>query len=613
MPNRLRAGSVEPRPVGKGIKRAVVALPGGARLWSRLRRARHRVLRAPPLPPADPSLAAPRLGIVLDRPPPGTAETLRSLSPHLRLLAPGDPLDEVDYVYAPDRPEWVPGRDGLRNVLLCLAHRALDFLVLSHGLEEPPDLRITTPANAVVLARSAHACLRSTGRLPEGASGHVARLLPPPPGAALVAARPDQLGMGEIQARGADLQVGPTASARPGQAGRPAAPLFPAPDGTRPIVLVLPIMLAVGGVERNLIEVLKVLHPRYRFVVVTTERVNAERGSLNHQVAPCCEALFELGELVPQSEFLALLDSVARSFPPDLVFICNGSPWLLTHARALRERFADAPIVDQQAYDTKEGWIEFYADPGIQSFDRFVAINEPIRRAFVERIGIAPARVDLIYHAIDDARFSLARADACPRDAAARYLGLPPAARRFALVGRLAPQKRPLDFLELARRAQEAGLDDQFVLVGDGELAGACERYAAEHGLSNAVRVPFCDDMSRLYPLLDGLVVCSEYEGLPVVALEALAMGTPVLATDVGELRAVVEEYGAGRIVGPPGDRDLLLRAFLAWRADLDALRVLARRAAPRVATRFSAASVAAAYERSWQKAWESSATLRRR
>jgi glycosyltransferase involved in cell wall biosynthesis/GT2 family glycosyltransferase len=294
-----------------------------------------------------------------------------------------------------------------------------------------------------------------------------------------------------------------------------------------------------------------------------------------------------------------------HSLEPSLVWICNGSPWLLAHAAELRRVCAGIPIVDQQVYDTHAGWIEHYADPGIQSFDRFVAINQQIERVFRERIGIPASRIDLIYHGIDADRFHPDRAAALRSEAGAAALGLPPGVPLFAMVGRLTAQKRPLEFLTLARDARDAGLEAHFVLVGDGELAAECDAFVARHALDHVHRIPYCDDMSRVFPLLAGLVICSEYEGLPISMLEALAMGVPVLSTPVGDVPLVLNEYRSGQLVGRAPQPAEWLAAFRAFVAALPALRACAQAAAPRVAERFSSTAAASAYRQSFERAIE--------
>lgn len=541
------------------------------------------------------------LAVVPPREDRAWAASLRSLSPRLQILEPEEePGPEATWIYAPASAAGALTANALRNVLLCVAHERLDFVVVSRGLEEPPCLRVDDPRDAVVLAARASRVLRETGRLPPGARGRVLRLLPATVGGALPMCEPADLGLGPLECDGPLLRA-PGGSGRAESAPPPATPLFAPP--AREVVLVLPIMLAVGGAERNLIEVLKALRDRFSFVLVTTERLNLARGSLHHQAVECCEALFDLGELAPQSEFMTLLGSIAADYRASVVWICNGSPWLLSQASGIRSLFSDIPIVDQQVYDTHAGWIEHYADPGIQSFDRFVAVNQQIRQVFLQRIGIPDDRIDLIYHAIDAERFRVEAADACDREARAQEWGLASRGLRLGQVARLTAQKRPLDFLELARRSAEAGQHDQFVLVGDGELAGECDAFIARHGLENVRRIPFCDDMSRLFPVLEGLIITSAYEGLPISMLEALAMGLPVLSTDVGDVGLVLRETGSGWTFERDSDADMRWATFCRWRNELPQLKARAKAAAAGVAERFSARTVASKYERSWRHA----------
>lgn len=527
-----------------------------------------------------------------------------SISPVIRFLEPGEEPRSDAWVYAPDRATGVLDAHSLRNALLAIAHQRLDFLVVSHTLADPPVLRLVSARNAMLFSAAAWHALQTTSRLPEGARGRVIRLLPAPTDAGpLVEIRPAELGVGELHCDGGELVAPGTRRAEPVAA--PASRLFEPPRSLRPCVLVLPTMLAVGGVERNLIEVARQLRDRFEFVVVTTERLMTSRGSLSAEMGEQSTALFELGELGPQSTFLDMLATIHREYDPKLVWICNGSPWLLANSKALRTVFRDVPIVDQQVYDTKAGWIEHYADEGIQSFDRFIAINRQIRRVFLDRLGISPDRVDLIYHAVNTERFHPERAESCDRARVARELDLALDQPLFAMVGRLTEQKRPLDFLDLARRAAEAGIAARFLLVGDGDLSAECDAFIARHGLSNVHRVPYCDDMSRIFPLLSGLIVCSAYEGLPIAMLEALAMGVPVLSTPVGDVPLVLEEYRCGHVVEGTPDGIGWLAAFRSFLEDLPGLRARATAASGHVAKRFSAQAAAATYQASWERAMD--------
>ena len=561
---------------------------------------------------------SPRLAVVLPREQADPSDEPLAVSPCLVLCRDGIPSD-ADYVYAPDHPDagWRLCANSLSNALLCLSSRDLDFAIVSNALAEPPEIEFSSLLNNVIFSRHAFASFQRSGRLPEGSRGRILRLLPRPKEAwGIRLPDPSQLGIGDMQIRGAHLSV---LAKEPSKCGRAASswddpPRMRALGDSRKTVLVLPIFMAVGGAERNLIQVLRALKDRFAFVVVTTEPVSAARGSLNHEAIEHCECLFDLGEIAPQDDHMKLIDAIGKAMQPDLVFITNGSPWLAANASRLREHFAQIPIVDQQVYDASEGWIQHFDNPGIRSFDRFIAINRPIAQAFEERFHIDPQRIDLIHHAVDTQRFDLARRDACNARESIARLGLaefipdsgdPEAPQLFAEVARLTAQKRPLDFLDLARRSLAHGSRDLFLLVGDGELAGECDSFIDAHGLVNVERIPYCNDMSELYPILSGLIFTSAYEGLPVAMLEALCMGVPVLATAVGDILPVLDEVGGGRTVDPGAGPEALFDAFTTFRADLVELQAAARSASPRVIERFAANAVGERYAQAWERAWK--------
>ena len=137
-----------------------------------------------------------------------------------------------------------------------------------------------------------------------------------------------------------------------------------------------------------------------------------------------------------------------------------------------------------------------------------------------------------------------------------REWGIPVDAPLAVAVGRLVHQKNHA--LALEALALLPGV--HLAVVGDGELRGDLERLASERGLSD--RVAFLglrEDARALVGAADVLVLPSRWEGLPLVALEALAAGTPVVATAARGVRELLVDGrtgpagGAGRSDGSGG------------------------------------------------------------
>ena len=251
-------------------------------------------------------------------------------------------------------------------------------------------------------------------------------------------------------------------------------------------------------------------------------------------------------------------------------------------------------LIDLDAMEA--GWIARYHEPGIQSYDRFVAINTKIGEVQASRYGISRDKIDLIYHSINlDALGPVERTEEQRQSYREKYK-LPAGARIFGWVGRLTKQKRPLQFLEFVRRHPE----DHFVMIGNGELAADCDALIAEKQIGNVTTVRFSNAMSELFSTMSGLLSMSEYEGLPISMLEAIAMGVPVFSTDVGDVGIILAEYECGEITAVDWNLERYSAGFAAWRTKLP---FRAPEAATRVRERFGGPSVAALYDDCFRRA----------
>jgi glycosyltransferase involved in cell wall biosynthesis len=132
------------------------------------------------------------------------------------------------------------------------------------------------------------------------------------------------------------------------------------------------------------------------------------------------------------------------------------------------------------------------------------------------------------------------------------------------IVARLVPIKAHELFLEAARRVHACCPDARFVIAGDGERRAELEALAAELGMGERTHfLGFRSDLARLYADLDAVVLCSRNEGLPVTLIEALAAARPVISTEVGAVRDLVEPGRTGLLV-PSGDAAALAEGIVA-------------------------------------------------
>jgi glycosyltransferase involved in cell wall biosynthesis len=198
-----------------------------------------------------------------------------------------------------------------------------------------------------------------------------------------------------------------------------------------------------------------------------------------------------------------------------------------------------------------------------------ILATSPTMHADLRRL--TRASVELLHNPVDVAAIRASAAGPVPGPDASPG----PVGRRLVSVGRLSTQKSLPDLL----RAFAAGSDatDRLVLVGDGPLRGELLDLARSLGIADRVQLlGFLEQPWSEIAAADALLLASREEGMPNVVLEALAVGTTVIATDDLEvLRGLASAAppGAVRLVpraelpaairgvtpSPPGLRDRLL------------------------------------------------------
>lgn len=143
-------------------------------------------------------------------------------------------------------------------------------------------------------------------------------------------------------------------------------------------------------------------------------------------------------------------------------------------------------------------------------------------------------------------------------------LSIPLRAFVAGFTGRFVEDKDPLLFVDMAARVAARHDAAHFLVVGDGPLRGEIERRIALHGLSSRFTlIGLRQDASRLYGAADVVVVPSRRDACPLVPLEAMAAGCPVVGTNVGDMPDQIADGVAGYVV-PSGDAASLAVAVLA-------------------------------------------------
>ena len=262
---------------------------------------------------------------------------------------------------------------------------------------------------------------------------------------------------------------------------------------------------------------------------------------------------------------------------------------------ALRRLIAEREVALVHTHSSIDSWLgglaaRSHGRPVVRS--RHVTIAIPRRRGLVYRLadriissgeaaarvvagaGVPADRIVAIPPGVDTGRFH-PDVSGAPVRAELRV----DAALLVGLVANIRGSKGHDVFLDAARIVLAREPSVRFLIVGDGIGFEDVRRRVATLGHEAAVRMTgFLRDIPEVMAALDVLVLPSlRSEAASQVIAQALAVGTPVVATDVGGSGELVRDGETGRLV-PPGDAPALAAAVLATLTDRSAARAMARR-----------------------------------
>lgn len=192
--------------------------------------------------------------------------------------------------------------------------------------------------------------------------------------------------------------------------------------------------------------------------------------------------------------------------------------------------------------------------------DRIITLTDR-EKTDHRHVHIAPERkFTTIHSGVDLSRFFDASVNTVK---IRKELDLPEGAFVAGTTGRLTPVKGHIHLLAAAVKILAIRPDVYFVFLGDGELREELMKYAADSGIAGNVRFAgWRSDVAAVLSLFDVFVFPSLNEGMGKAIVEAMAMGKPVIAGDVGGIPDLVTHGGNGLLV-PPSDSVALAEAIL--------------------------------------------------
>jgi glycosyltransferase involved in cell wall biosynthesis len=350
----------------------------------------------------------------------------------------------------------------------------------------------------------------------------------------------------------------------------------------------------LGGVERQLLGLAASLPPHYRTVFLTF----AERGLAMPFVNEARRLGFETVVLESNApRFFRCIGEIAgqlRRLRAD-VLCCSGYKSDLLGWRAARR--VGVPVIGiahgwtgatlkVRLNEALDHWV-------MRRMDAVVSVSEA-QAVKVRRAGVQLERAPVIRNAIRAEAFGLPEPE-CRESLLNLFPERPE--RIVAAAGRLSPEKGFDVLIDAVALLAPQHSKIGFVLFGDGPLRDELTKRIAERGLQRRlILAGFRSDLERVLPACDLAASSSHTEGLPVVVLEEMAAGLPVVATAAGGTPEVVEDGVTGWLVAP-GDAAALARRMAELLASPETMRAMGAAGRRRVERHFTFAAQAEQYQ----------------
>ncbi|WP_285703206.1 glycosyltransferase [Microtetraspora sp. NBRC 16547] len=314
--------------------------------------------------------------------------------------------------------------------------------------------------------------------------------------------------------------------------------------------------LDIGGAEVLLVERLVVARRRTvnRAVDYTVICLRASTGELIERLRSAGVTVIDLSSC-PRPLAYARLVATVRRIAPDVLNVHSPAPAIALRpfVRLTRRRPALVSTVHCVQWPKT-----MYLDRLTRGLDdRTVAVSPAVARS---RAVIGSRHVLTRVHGVDvrEQRRWAARATDVRRE-----FDVPENAFLCTLVANFRPEKNHRMLVRAASEVVRTRPDAVFILAGDGPLRDDTVREVKERRLDGHVRVlGSVPEARRLVAAADLLVLSSDHEGLPVVVMEALAAGVPVVSTRVGGLPDLVTS-GRNGILSEPGSAGALAEAII--------------------------------------------------
>ena len=310
-------------------------------------------------------------------------------------------------------------------------------------------------------------------------------------------------------------------------------------DKKTKILLIIPWMVVGGADKFNLDVVSKTNNEKYEFIIVTTESSNNPWRQQFEEYS----TVYDLTSFLNRKYWVSFINYLIEKNNIDIVFNTN-STFGYSAIPYIKTKHPEIPIMD---YVHMEEWYNrnggFSRDSSAVSdfIDKTFLCNKNSSDILINHFGRKSKEVETCYIGVDEKKFNPELYK--KQDILKKFEIKPNGKYILSFICRIAEQKRPYLLLEFIKRLREQRDDFILVVAGDGPMLDEIKSKAETLKINDIIY--FLGNISKteeIYAISDITLNCSIKEGLALTAYESISMGVPVVSSDVGGQKELINE-----------------------------------------------------------------------
>lgn len=314
----------------------------------------------------------------------------------------------------------------------------------------------------------------------------------------------------------------------------------PKEDNKKINLLIIVPWLITGGADRFNLNLVKGLDKeKYNITILTTE---PNKNTLRQQFENCA-TVYDLTSFLNQEFWLPFINYIIKKENINIVLNTN-SKFGYSILPYIKAKYPSIPLIDyvhMEEWYNRNGGYSRYSTMVESVLDKTLVCNENSKKILCDHFGRNEKEIQTVYIGVDEEEFNPENYNR--EEILEKYNIINDKKYIFSYICRISEQKRPMLLLEIIKKLKEKRDDFKVLVIGDGNLLPKMKAKANKLGLNeNIMFLGNIENTEEIYKISDLTINCSLKEGLALTSYESLSMGIPVISSDVGGQKELINE-----------------------------------------------------------------------